>query len=207
MSYVLNLGDIVECTIVGRQYGEATLNILHYKYTNVAPTTNGPAALLLLAEWQEGDATAVGQQMTTQLSSNWTLESIRCQVIYPTRRAYVPYPVGTPGSLVSTALPANTQASITKRTTVAGRGRTGRMEVPGIPLTWIDGGNLNATGLANVGEIAGKIPNVANLATGTQTWVPVIFQRATPASSPQIISAEAQTTVRVARRRTVRVGI
>ncbi len=207
MSYVLNLGDIVECTIVGTQYGETTLNVLHYKYTNITPTTNGPAALAALAAWQEGDPTAVGQQMTTQLSSNWTLASIRCQVIFPTRYAYVLHTVGTPGSLVQTALPANTQASITKRTTIAGRGKTGRMEVPGIPLLWIDGGALNATGLFNVGEIASKIPNVANLATGTQTWVPVIFQRASPSSSPQIISAQAQDTVRVARRRTVRVGI
>lgn len=207
MAYSLDTGDIVEVRVNYLMYGQRMMNVFHYKMDGSGSINDGPTDV---SETAQNVAAGIDQWVAKWLaggSTDCTVTDVEAQKIYPTRYPYQRTLVGENGVIETATLPQNIQLSIEKVGEVADRHGVGRVEVPGIPAAYASAGRVLEVGRDWLAELAFALALDIEAPFETPTrLVPIIFNRAAPATSQLLTTTRLNDTVRVARRRTVGVG-
>jgi len=210
MPVVLASGDIVEVRYNYVQNGQRLMNVFHYRLNTTETEADYDTYLeYLTSELAEG-LDYWSQKWATNAAEQCSIYKIDAQRIFPTRTYHISKPVEIPGeiaALTSEPLPQNVQLSLTKVSAESGRGRTGRVEVPGGTQVKIEGGRLSTDGQTWLTDLALAVQEtVPTDFAPLGEWIPVILYGFAPAGSPDIVTVRVQDTVRVSHRRTVGVG-
>lgn len=203
MAYPLASGAIIEATAQGRQAGQATLTVRHYRLGPGSTTTDGQAAITaFLDEW----VTAIRDPLLAATGSDWTLESVVGQAIYPQRYRRITRPVvGGVGSLDPGQAPG-IAAVIQLYTQAAGTSGSGLVHLPGIPSGAYEDGLMAGFYRLLMDEI-GEAMADSITTTGGLSWEPIIYRRSAPTQSQRITGATTMPQLRTMRRRVVGRGI
>jgi len=202
--------DIVEARFYFEQNGSVLMNVFHYRATAMTDPIDYEAALDYAASELAEDLTLYPQTWKNEASDTCTMYKIEVQRIFPTRTYHISKVFDLPGQVseaVAPALPQNVQLSLTKVTSESGRGRTGRIEVPGATIDSVESGRLSAEGLTWMTAVATAVQqNVGLEDLNPSTLTPIVLYGFAPAGSPEVELIRIQDTVRISRRRTVGVG-
>lgn len=206
MAYTVPTSSIMEVTCELQHNLQTVMSVFHFKLTSGGSITDGSAALLAMSNAMQAGG-GLWLNWVSAISDDLSNGMIYCQWIFPTRyslRSFVPAVAS--GQVAITSFPQNLAVSITKMSDFGTRRGRGTLHMPGVPNTWVDGGELSAAGLAGYVAIRDDLNDTVVLATG-HTLTPVIYNRSAPGDSITITDALLQPTSRVMRRRTVGVGI
>lgn len=206
MPYSIQPGDIIEVRLNMRMNGQRLMNVCHYRNGEDEVADAQTALQNTLDELFDAPGGSVSDAYLDNATDDLTLDYADAQVIYPLRRAYERYLIGTNCSAVSTPLPQNIQGSITKRSTFAGAGSEGRIEVPGLTVDHVTAGMMTTAGLAFLNDVATAWIVPLTLGTFVAAARPIIYHRANPNTSVTWETITLQPQSRVARRRTVGLG-
>lgn len=205
MSREVSTGAILEVVFQGFSDGQVTLSVFHYRLNNAIADSDGTNLVTAL----EPLINAVGELLDKYLdccSQDFLMNDITMQWIYPTRYSAQHFaPFALAGNVAQPKMPSNVAAALLKRTFLTGRRQRGVLHMPGVPTTFVVDSEFTAPAIATYDALGDHIDNVLILATNEQ-FEPVIFNKAFPVTSPQIQSVDAESTVRIMRRRTVGVG-
>jgi len=144
--------------------------------------------------------------------SNWTLDSLWIQLIYPTRVRKIVYNKNLAGTGANASTVTNVSASITRTGVLAARNQVGGIRVPISPADCA-AGLLTTTPFANLGALSVKMKALYGAAA--DWWWSPGFMSKVPGQQPneripaftEMYAAFPQETSRVVRRRTVGLGI
>lgn len=195
---------VFSVTIEGDLLGQQVMSVFHYQYRGDAsvPHDDAIAALTELVEAPN----QLYDNYRAAVPENLTNLIIRYQRTHPVRYAQVveipPLRTGTRDICTT----PNVGFAITKQCEEAGRGFVGTVHVPGLAPADQDGGFLTVGFKAIADILADQIQQVVSVGGAGNRIVPVLFKRSNPALCPQVTNTFTQDTVRVMRRRTVRVG-
>jgi len=203
-------GDIIELRAYYQMSGQTLMNVFHYKADETSADLDMVFALqFALNEWAENPA-LWPQVWASNATEDCTIVKLAAQKIFPSRYFHVSKIVDIPGTTDTTgspSLPQNVQLSVTKVSDAVGRGRTGRVEVPGLHSDLVTPGTITPAAilwLEALGESMKLSIDMEELSPSKLK--PVILHRFAPAGSPELLTYRVQETVRVVRRRTVGVG-
>lgn len=200
-------GDVLEFRVIQSQNGQTLLNSFHYRATvSGGPLDFKTEAPLIMAYLKS--SSGVAGSLNEIQDPTCTQAALDLQIIHPTR--YVIYSeTGNgaglyPSSTISP--PQNVGLSITTRGTLAGQGYAGGVRLGGMPQEFFLDGEIAEEGVSNLQNFCEVLKAVATPTTGV-VLNPIIWSVLAPESSQEIWQAFPQSTVRVYRRRTVRLGI
>jgi len=205
----LAVGDVIQVSLRGSLYNQRILTILHYSVAVAAGGTEYDQLSILTSNLvtRGGSADPIPQILAAQ-APEYTLEEIRAQRVYPTRTVYAFTGDGRSGTYATGTEVTNIAASFEKRTLTPGRMGIGRLQLAGIPTAAMNNGELTA------GYLAAECSNLAQallLGISTSgpivTYTPCLYNPTAPVFkfSP-LFSIVPMSTLRVMRRRTLRVG-
>lgn len=204
------VGDIVQVVIQMRYSGQTYLNVLHYQsQQNWTPALYEETLEQLLATIETDVVTGIISPYKDVVPASVTFETLTAQRVYPTRDYYVREPVGTIGLYDGTASSGNLGATISKRSVIAGRGRTGSFHTPCLPINAAVGGVLEAD-YRNLLEPLAQSLRFIQMEDGAGTgFQPGMFnpELGSPNNWAPLLTTTVQQTARVMRRRTAGVGI
>jgi len=203
------VGDIVEVTWEQLMFSQVILNIQHYRVVSSSSTGSDVGDNQSFADHLAG-LTGAGELITVWHAAavgQWTLSRVRTQKIYPVRSAYPNASIGQAGTSGNASSLCNTATVVSKRGTSGTRRAQGSIhfahfspeeyasgEIQAVQETWWN----NMEPLWSATQVVAAIP---------ASLQPVIFN---PGATPnyQVVAVwQLQSTARVMRRRTVRVGI
>jgi hypothetical protein len=201
--------DIVSLSMVGVQFNQKTLNILHYQVAGPATgnTTKQDLDQLLLEF--SGIGVPANDKLTNFfpcLPPSYTLDSLRAQKVNAGRSAYTEDVIGSPGTYATDTTACNRAASIAKRTADSGRKEVGRVQVGGIPDAASASGQLTLAYKNLLSVWAADLNGVIAFAGVSLQFFPVLYHRSVVPNFSRITSFTVQPTTRVMRRRTVGLG-
>lgn len=203
-------GDIVAVTFETFFNGQQCLNTFHYRYDLDSGTTEDASiAIAALASRLNGVNQLFPSYAACLVAMAGEIKTYM-QVIFSVR--YIKNIVDNDhdvGQLEETPLPQNLAGVITLRGDFAGRMNIGNKHITGIPVIYVEEGIIQPDMLAlytNLASAATEKQSEIVVGTNTFSFTPVIFHRANPLDSAVITNFIVQDTVRVMRRRTVRVG-
>lgn len=205
MAFPISVGDIVETRLRMLFNEQQLLNVWHYRVSS-GSSFDGAVDLNAALAVLDGDVESFVGQYKGFASQDVFFSRLDMQVIYPTRYITVSRGINTFGSKVGTSLPQNVQASFTKRVPLVGRSVTGRAELTGLTSDDVNEGNLAVTAIAGVAGVAAQMRATITIPDSTVVLSAIVYHRSTPVDSQAWESTQVQSTVRVARRRTVSVG-
>lgn len=206
MPYSIQPGDIIEVRLNMTMNGQRLLNVCHYRNGEDEIPDAQDVMQEQLDQMFNGALGSVSGVYLTNLSDSLSLDYADMQVIYPLRRAYERFTINNQGTNANTALPQNVQMSVTKRSSFAGASGHGRIEIPGVCENHVALGKLTEDGLSSAFSIGTAWQEGLNLGTFVNAAPSYIYHRANPSLSVAWESITVQDTIRVARRRTVRLG-
>lgn len=202
----LSVGDILQVRIEYELYGQKDLSVLHWRVKAIDPGVELFAFLRdrILPELTEIDGFC--DVLLTHMSNDIKIAAVVAQVISPVRYRHVRRLYGITGHEIEPAGTNNVAVSIGYAGELAGRGKGGRTQVPGICKKYITGGMWSDV---PVNQLTEHFENwrVLDWDTGFEGCVldPILYTPATGAFNP-IVACEGHRTVRTMRRRTVGVG-
>jgi hypothetical protein len=211
MADPLALNDIVQITVTGSYEAQVLLNVMHYKAEN-APDPG--------RTYEQG-LTDLVAAIKNDVASNWVpslldcmgqeagIDKIRAQRVYPTRDYYVDVTEAQPGTHANPVRTANIAATLTKQSSRAGRGRSGSFHVFGVPEGTFDLGRFLAAYMELLDTLSVNLKKTQVEHLGFSVWYPGMYNGSlgTPLNWSDIVQITPQDTVRIMRRRTLRVGI
>lgn len=204
----LQVGDILQISIRGELFNQRMLTVLHYRITVGTFSGTVWGDVNSWAAWFAGQIGA-GEMLTSYLAvcgNAYTLESVRAQLVSPTRSAYASQVVNLTGTAANDCRQSNISASITKRGNGGGRWATGRVQMPAVPSDDCVDGLLSVAYQTNIGDLLTNLQNPQVNAPISQTAVPVIFNPGRAPNWTEILEHVLQTQVRTMHRRTVQLG-
>lgn len=207
MSYPIAGGSVLEVTIETQVASQTCLTLLHYRLGTIG-VPDGLAAIDAFDAVFNGDGfDSVVNRYADCLAQNVTIVALRYQWIYPLRYTRVTKSPGTTsGAVSSDASPPATAAALTKRAQLAGRKNRGTVHMPGVPLSFLNGGIVTGPGLAAYNSLCIVLSNPISVSGGAPT-TPIILNRTTPTTSQDVVSCSPESTLRTMRRRVVGRGI
>ncbi len=184
-------GSVMEATWTGTAFGQTIRHTRHWSLAS-GGTGGGNQYDYALAFW---DAIRIGSgaDWTTAylncMSSVYTMNSLRTQIIFPTRGAYVLANVagGTVGARGTTNT-GNLQACVSAATALGGRSQVSNSKIGPIASGDIVAGLIQAGLTTALNSYAGTF-TLAVVMTGTQSssWVPCVYHRR---KAPLVSSAD-----------------
>jgi len=211
MADPLRINDIVAVTIVGSFEQQTYENVLHYRADNPPDNTESYEQGLnaLIASIKNDIGSAVITEYLPVIGANAGLDYIQAQRVYPTRDFYVRVNEAQPGTHAGDCLTGNISGVITKQSEKAGRGRSGSFHTFAVPEGTYEKGTFLAAYLTLLDELGDAIELNQRTFAGLDVWWPGMYSPTAGAGDnwSGIVNTTAQDTVRVMRRRTVRVGI
>jgi len=203
----INMGDTLEITVEGALLGQRTMNIFHYNV--IAPST-APSFIVamnaLLADWLNS-ATGPQLMILAAAAQNWECQNIRGQRLWPTRSLAVYQVDGRPGLRPADCTAPNLSAVITKHGEFGTRKDVGSFHLAGLSDLDYTEGLISGPQLTRMDALATRIRTTLVVAGGGTEALPCLIGEDGPAATRTIVQCEVQDTLRVMRRRTLRVGI
>lgn len=205
MAYDIGINDVLLITVEYEQDSQTMLNTFCYKPTAATEGGIGEAEVIkALAAFKATKVPALKENM----SASVLIVSVRGQIIYPNRRPYEQSPVGTLGDIVETTpLPPANQVSLTRVSTLATKGATGGLRIPGVPLEYVENGELTNEAYTNYGVSAIALAKSITPDMSEIEWQPIIFSPRTHRTENYVRNIIVQRPVRTVSRRVVRRGI
>lgn len=203
------VGDIVEVTWEQIMFSQVILNIQHFRVTSSTSSgsdvgdnqsfANHLAALTgageLITVWRDG------------VAANLVFQRVRAQKIDPVRSAYTTAAIGLAGTNAQSSEISNLAVVVSKRGTSGTRRAQGSIHFAGVSPDLMSGGEIQAgveTWWNNLEPLWSASQNVATIPATLQ---PIIYNPGTTPNFQTVAVWQLQSTARVMRRRTVRVGI
>lgn len=206
MPIPLPSGSIAEITFEGRQDGQTVMNVIHYYMEKAGGIDDARQSMNMLLAWVVGGPPAMLGKYLDCLTNQVDNIEVYGQWISPTRLTYQQAGGGPyTGAILLDGLPSNCQASITLRGDIADRHNLGRKAMPGVSIGAVLNSELTGAAKLVYQDFANTLLEVFVGPEGEE-YKPVILNRVTPELSPVITEVFVQDTIRVERRRTVRVG-
>lgn len=206
MPYSIQPGDIIEVRLNMTMNGQRLMNVCHYRNGDDEVPDAQAVMQEQLSDLFDGALGSISAVYLTNLSDSLSLDYADMQVIYPLRRAYERFTINNGGTNANIALPQNVQMSVTKRSSFAGPSGHGRLEIPGVCDNQVALGKLTEDGLSAAFSIGAAWQEPLTLGTFVDAAKATIYHRANPSLSLEWETLTVQDTIRVARRRTVRLG-
>lgn len=203
----LNINDVIEITYEGILIDQRVLSVLHYFVDT--PSTDGnylSAMSHLLGNFQAGAVSPTIAYLNAT-AQNYELISLKGQVVYPTRKAYVRSNVGLPGLIAADCTAPNLAGVITKRTSVGTRKGVGALHMPGIPPSGYSGGLITGGQRTLYAAVQACLLNPFTDLLETTVIEPCLWSRNSPGTVLGLTQTTLQPEVRTMRRRTIGVGI
>lgn len=195
-------------TLKGTFLGQTTMTTFPMRVATVAPGTNDVTFFTALDDELSDDGKLIPLYLNCVPLAGYELDEVWYQILYPLRYRKVVKTKGIAGSFVTDAQSANLQASITRVGELARRRDIGGIRIPiGTGDESITNGLLTAGLEAQLQDLATYLGLVVPITTPAATLVHQVGMTANMGTSLDVKQAFIQTTVRVIRRRTVRLGI
>lgn len=210
-TFPINPADIVQFTVFQDYQNSRLLNIWHYQVTADTPVqSDGAAVMTNMINEFETLFYGAGGAIPALTHSTLAYRQIRGQVVFPTRRFYVPKLLNYSGSggAALTPLPSDTQLRVTLRNATPGRGVNGGKSFGGLTTSDMTGAVWNV-GARSVWQSNVADHVVDELSNPPETWhlQPVVWNARDPLTPGEIAVGIVQEEVRVMRRRQFRIGI
>lgn len=206
---IIGNNTIIALTIDGRLDGQQLLLTHHYRLNVVTGPGFDMADVLDQLNEYLASSDRLYDRYVNVLSQQVTGMFAVLQVIHPIRYVRKTYnnPQAT-GEVTQVSLPPNVATAITLQCERAGKKFRGTKHIGGVPVTFTTNGLVNATGLALYNPLGTELLNEPDLdVIGFDgALLPVVYNRTSPATSPQVVTRIVQPTQRVERRRTVGLG-
>lgn len=203
----LAIGDIVALTYGSTFDGDQIRYTLHYRVTVAGSSTTAELDLQAMADNFANNATntlTAALQAVTESAFNF--DFVSAQRVWPARTIRLIKLSSFPGTVADTPMPTNVSIVITKRTLTPGRMGIGSLHLSGIPA-----GAVTSSQVANPATYSTLLTLLADGRTVpavTMSIEPGLFNPTRPATFfSRLFDCQLQTTTRVMRRRTLRVGI
>lgn len=206
-SYPLSMGSICEVSLRSTLQAQRILNFQHYVVQNSLTTENGAEVLVELLLAIKNDPTGWYTQLKLSSANGISFDELRAQIVWFTRRAYESIQLGEEGSVFQDSMPANVAVSISRNGYISGRGKQGRLQVAGVPRTFIAGGKLTAGGLASYAAVGTGLLKSYTTPTDGIIFNPVVWSARKPTEPEPIWKYTVRDTTRTMHRRTVGLGI
>jgi len=203
----LNNGDIIAVTMIGSCLGQRVQQSMFYSV--ITPSTSASVATALTNVLNDivADPVSWPNQLLAFAPQNYSWSALRAQRVHPTRSAYAEVAGLGAGLHAQDATTANVNGVITKRTLVGTRKGVGRMSTAPLTPDQFTAGLVTAGTLAAMDLLGTVLNDPISGGADLTDAEPVLWSKDTPTTSLLITSAQGQDTVRVMRRRTLRVGI
>lgn len=207
MAYPVAANSILEVTLIGTLAGQTTLTILHYKLGSTGISDGESAITAANAAINNALPSSLVAYYLACCGESFALDSIRYQWIYTVRYLARTVPSAfDQGTVAGACMPPGVSVAITKQSQLAGRHGRGTVHMPGVPLTFVTAGLLDGSAQAPYTNLANELEAPIPVGGGTFA-APVIYQRASPINSQQVIQTTVQQNVRTMSRRVVGRGI
>lgn len=202
MAYVVSSGAHVLMTFRGTQDAQLVMNTWHYRLTGPI-IADGAAALVNLVDVNvaAGNMFAAWKAVLSESVVDCVMEA---QWIDPFRYRKVRQSGASTQGLAGHANACNQASVLTLASDEATRHGIGNKHLPGLPDDAQIDSLLGAGHLANMTNLG--VLAKATITQGANTYVPVIYNRQSPAASFDVKVAFNNPYVRVQRRRTVGLG-
>lgn len=203
-------GSILEVRIKGEIFSQVCMTVLHYRV--IDPSTlepGGPEEKDFLDSISIGAPFDIMSAYTSCQGATYLNNLMEAQFVAATRFVNVTKVIAEPGLRVGAVTAQNVSAVITKRTDLAGRSQVGSIHMPGIRATDYASGKIAAGLLADLQTLTTPLSEIVISTVGGGSYQPVIYHRdkLPPVNMDPIRSWVVQDTLRVMRRRTIRIGI
>lgn len=199
--------DILEVVIGQLQNNQQILNVLHYQFRGSVTITDGDAEVQRVIEYIHDNAASVVAKMKLAQIDELSYNYVRGSIVAPLRKRYLHYIAAGTGAIMGDPCPPNVSMVLTKQSSLAGRGRSGRMSIGGVPFTGQANGILTEAQLNLLEDVAAAVMADIDVAGQSLGWRPVLWSPGGVGVAPSIADVFAQPTTRVVRRRTVGQGI
>lgn len=211
MARPVGSNSLLEVALVSTYQGSTILNIIHYRLLTAAPAVlDGDLVVDAAIAVLQTPAESLAKVFRDAANAAMELLHFRYQWIFPDR--YSPVQVDDncgAGQNANDGLPSNVAGVITKRSIFAGPHGHGSFHMSGLSAGDTNGALLAGPYKVLLSVIAARLDDSISLSAllSGASLVPVIHDRASPATSAQWGEASVQDTARVMRRRTLGVGI
>jgi len=207
----VSAGDVFAAYVIGDIFGQRTMLTLGYKITAVGSAVSEAAAAVQIAfnlSGQVGSTVNLESPLRAVLPPDWELISIRAQRVRPIRMALQELILGVNGTHASSTEATNQAAVITMRSQLAGRKYVSNKHIGPLPqgATVQTNGLLTPAYKALLQDVADKLNLVMVDVPLGMTAEPGIINADLGVNFTKFTVGIPQDTIRVMRRRTVRVG-
>jgi hypothetical protein len=201
--------DIVAVTYESLYCDQQIRYCLHYKVTAPGNSTNPESDLDAIAHHF---GSTVLCPLTGHIFAVSTPEigttGVTAQRVYPQRTIMMRYSVSIPGSHAGQGMPPNTAAVVTKRTLTPGRMGRGSLHLTAIPFDMNDRGVIAPGNRVEFNPILDDLVKAQVVSAIQCTLEPGLFNPTHPPTFwSRLFDCDLMDTLRVMRRRTVRVGV
>lgn len=202
MAYVINSGAVMQVTLRASMYGQDVMNTLHYRYDG--PVIASGLTYLTTFIGVNAQMQALQGLWRAQMSGDVVSCIVIGQWITPLRyRAFNTAQAAATGTL-GVGATANVASCLTLVADRASRHGVGNKHLFGLPIDAMDLGALTPGQKALVDTLG--VAMVSPIPHTGGVMQPIIFNRALPGDSMEVIGHITNPLVRVQRRRTVGVG-
>lgn len=202
----MSIGQIVQVRVEWTLYGQRDLTVWNYRVTDVTGAIDMFDYLKNGVNVFFNNPVGGLKNLLSNLSEDITLDAIVSQVIFPTRYRAIRTGVNEIGGDASAAGTNNVALSVGVSGDLAGRGRGGRTQVPGIPKKYQIGAKWDAAIIAAAGDSVEAVRVGTITPAGFAVQLRSIIWSAKTGTYQNITGLETHTTVRTMRRRTYGVG-
>lgn len=207
----ISVGDVVEIVMEGRQDEQSILNTFHYQCTSIVPETVSFDDGVLALNANISALTGLQNRFLDALASDYTLLSVRYQLVQPNRFPFIRITKNLQGHVDEPALPCFSTVSIERRGEGATRRNIGRLQLAAVPAAWVTNGVLNGGEGMVYTTLATEMTDTLEDPFGAGSEAdPVLItaQGVGPAPAPRpILATEVKQNIRSMTRRVVGRGI
>jgi hypothetical protein len=209
LTFAVANNDVVEVTSFQEYQGSVTLNVIHYRaVVSGAPIADGEGEMNTLLDKMVDALGGFEKYLADMVVADVVFGKMRAQIVTPSRKPYVDRFTGTNGAEAGAGCPSNVAGVVTKRGSVASRGRMGSIHVTGFPLSRLIDASWDNDAIAEMEDLGDFLNTAQSGDDPSLSWVPVVGKnQLTGGEWNDLIACTAQRTVRVMRRRTLHVGI
>lgn len=209
----VNLNDIMSLSFRGKFNNQRILFTHNYVCTQAPSAAKTPTEVsaAFAGEFTTGFKVAYTDKYLAMMpDSEYVMDIIRAQLIYPTRYVFWDTTVNYPGTGPDTGAAPNLAVAILLRTDKAGRDQTSTKHIGPMPVAFNDLGNLTAPAKTAALAFGDQLVTGLDLsADGNGKWYPVVFHKkpaGVPSTFDMLLTRTVQTTTRTERRRTLGFG-
>lgn len=205
----LVVGDLVAVTYKSTYAAQQIRYNLHYRVTTAGSSSSAEADLVAIATYFGSTLTnPVTMALAALHVPDFNFDSVTAQRVYPSRTISMETFSSHPGTLAGIPAPPNVAIVLTKRTLTAGRQGIGSLHLSGVNMNSIIDGEINPAIVADYNPLKSALLDALTVTSIGCVIEPVLWNPGNPPTFfSRLFDILVQSTTRVMRRRTVRVGI